>query len=274
MECNKIKSLLSEYLDKTLRSDLGRIVNQHLLSCKTCSNEFFLMKSIAGELGDLERLKAPNYLLNRVNKAVKTRPWFAKVLDFVPGSGGFKLPMEFVTLATTVALVFLIFANIHVDKNENPLVAESGVEKTFSNNDYNSKAVSTGPVRLDFVPVSDSKTLSSENVFWDGSGRNSGSSAPSDMGDMIHEDSPALKRDNLISRFREITLLAEGDIVSREYHPGTDDIDAFTVKIPADNYASFIQNAEKIGRFHPPAPSLSDQSSVPVFLRIRLNLSD
>ncbi|MBN2417853.1 MAG: zf-HC2 domain-containing protein, partial [Deltaproteobacteria bacterium] len=121
MECNKIKSLLSEYLDKTLQSDLNRDVKEHLLSCKECSNEFFLMKSISDQLSGMERLKAPNYLLNRVNKAVTSPSWYSKLFDFIPGSGGFKAPMEFATMATAAILVLLIFFNINIEKNENAI---------------------------------------------------------------------------------------------------------------------------------------------------------
>ena len=252
MECKKIKSLLSEYLDRTLKNDLNRDIKEHLLSCKNCSNEFFLMKSIAGELAGLERMKAPNYLLSRVNQAVTEPTWFRKILEFIPGSGGFKVPMEFVTLTATVALVFLIFTNIHVDRNENVMVAGSGRHGTSINKE------SSGPVRLDFYPAGSikSETRSSENILSVGSGQSSGNT------------------DRLISDLKKMVYLSEGDIVSKEYERNSGNISAITVKIPSNSYNSFIGMAEKMGHFDPPAPSISNQSPDPVFLRIGLNVSE
>jgi hypothetical protein len=253
MECNRIKTLLSEYLDRTLESDKSRNVKEHLLLCKDCSKEFFLMKSIAGELASLERVKAPNYLLNRINHSVRSSSWFAKFLDFIPGSGGFKLPMEFVTLATAVVLVFLIFSNIHIDKNENGMIADSGSKETVINRK------SSGPFRLDFIPaVSTASGISpSDKVISVARGQASG-----------------INRDNLISGLTERVRMAGGDIVSREYARDGGYIDAITVKIPTNSYNSFIRSTERMGRFHPPAPPLTDRSSDPVLIRISLNLSE
>lgn len=252
MECNKINSLLSEYLDRTLQSDLNRDIKEHLLSCKNCSNDFFLMKSIADELTGLERIKAPDHLMNRVNQSVTSPSWFRKILDFIPGSGGFKFPMEFVTLATTAVLVFLIFSNIHVDKNENVMVADSGKQKTIMNNESN------GPLRLNFVPADsrNPETLSSEKVVSVASGRSSDNN------------------DSFIQDLRKMVLLAGGDVVSKEYARDSGHIEAVTIKIPSNSYGSFIRRAEKIGRFKPPAPSSINQSLDPVLLRISLNLSE
>jgi len=252
MECKKIESLLSEYLDRTLQSDLSRDVKEHLLSCKNCSNDFFLMKSITGELAGLERIKAPNYLLNRVNQAVTSPSWFRKILDFIPGSGGFKVRMEFVTLATTVALVFLIFSNIYFDKNKNVMTADSGRDKNGMNEE------SSGPVRLNFVPSGSytSGTLSSEKAI------------------SVARGGSSDNYEKLISDLMKMIRHAGGDIVSKEYARDSGRIDAITVKISPDSYSSFIGRVEMIGRFKPSAPSLPGQSLEPVLLRISLNFSE
>ena len=256
MECNKIKSLLSEYLDRTLQSDLSRDVKEHLLSCKDCSNEFFLMKSIADELTDLERIKAPSYLLNRVNQAIASPSWLSKIFDFIPGSGGFKAPMEFVTLATTVVLVFLIFSNIYIERKENVMVADSGRHNTVMSQE------SRGPVRLEFIP--EVSTILQR--------------VPSDIDDDVvsvtTEQVSDINPDNLVSNINGIVRLVGGDIVSREFARNSGKIDAITVQIPSQSYSSFINRVEKMGRFDPPAPSLPHQSPDPVLLRIRLNLSE
>ena len=253
MECNRIKSLLSEYLDRTLRNDLSRDVKEHLILCKNCSREFFLMKSIAGELAGLERVKAPNYLLNRINQSVSSPSWLSKILDFIPGSGGFKGPVEFVTLAITVTLVFLIFSSIHFEKNEDVMVADSGQEETVINKK------SSEPFRLDFIPAS---------------GTASGISSSNEIISVARGQAPGVDRDNLISNLKEMVRLAGGDIVKKEYARDSGHIDAITVEIPTGSYNSFIRRAEMIGKFNPPAPSLTNRSPDPVLMRIGLKLSD
>lgn len=253
MECEKIKSLLSEYLDRTLPSDLNREVKEHLLSCKKCSNDFFLIKTIAGELAGLERVKAPNYLLDRVNQVITSPSWFSKILDFIPGSGGFKAPMEFVTLATTVALVFLIISNIQTDQDNDVMTAKSGRPETNINNE------SKGPVRLNYIPLAAEKSHpSSENLVVVAEGHSSNN----------------YDYDKLLSDFEKMVLFSGGDLVKREYARDSGVIEAITVKIPVKNYSSFIRLAEKRGKFNPPAPTLTNKSTDPVILRIGLNLSE
>jgi hypothetical protein len=159
--------------------------------------------------------------------------------------------MEFVTLATTVALVFLIFANIHIDKNKNFMVAGPGSHKTTTKNN------ASGPVKLNLIPV-DSNDLhsSQEDLF------------------PVAEGHSSTNYDKLIPYLREMVLLAGGDIATKEYARESGNIDAITVKIPSGSYNSFIRRVERIGRFNPPAPPLKDQSLDPVLLRISLNLSE
>lgn len=250
MECNEIKTLLSEYLDRTLQSDINRDVKEHLLSCKNCSDDFFLMKSIADELAGLEKIKAPSYLLTRVNQAVTSPSWFSKILDFIPGSGGFKLPMEFVTLATTVALVFLIFSNIQINKSNDVTVVDSNGDKTIINSETN------GLVKLNYIPE----------------GNRYAHSSPESLISM-GEDRPYVDHEKLVSDLKKMVLLSGGDITLK-YARDSGRPEAIKVKIPVKNYGSFIRRAEKIGRFNPPAPSLTRNSPDPVILRISLNLSE
>lgn len=250
MECEKIKSLLSEYLDRTLPSDLNRDVKEHLLSCKKCSNDFFLMKTIAGELAGLERVKAPNYLLDRVNQVVTSPSWFSKILDFIPGSGGFKAPMEFVTLATTVALVFLIISNIHINKSDRINVADSDGYKTTLNKE------SDGTVELNFIPAAITQSSDTDDVMSVARGRSSDN------------------YEKMISDFEKTVSRAGGDIVKNIYERDSGRVDAIIVKIPLNSYSSFIRRVERRGRFNPPAPPLTNESPDPVLLRIGLNLSE
>jgi hypothetical protein len=270
MECIKIKSLLSEYMDKTLENDTQREVKEHLLSCKDCSNDYFLIKSIAEKMKSMESYKAPSNLLNKVNLAIQKRPWYLRLPAFIPGSGGFRLPMEYVTLAATAMLVFFIFTSIYMDKPKDVMTADSGNSKTRSDSNRGN------PVDLEFIPVSGKGTdaVTSDNTFSVSSGQAFNDSKIPDILKMPGMDSPSVKHEMLLSRLNELINKAGGDIVSKEHKGTPENIDAITVSIPLKSYDSFIQKAEEIGRFHPPAPALADKTADPVLMHIKFNISE
>jgi hypothetical protein len=270
MECIKIKSLLSEYMDKTLENDTLREVKEHLLSCKDCSNDYFLIKSIAEEMKSMESYKAPSNLLNKVNMAIQKRPWYLRLPDFIPGSGGFRLPMEYVTLAATAMLVFFIFTSIYMDKPKNIMTADSGNSKTLSGSNRGN------PVELEFIPVSGkgSDAVSSDNLFSVSSGKTSRDSQIPDIVKMMGMGSPSVKRQKLLSNLNELIIKAGGDIVLKEHKGIPENIDAITVSIPLKSYDSFIQMAEEIGRFHPHAPALTGKTADPVLMYIKFNIGE
>jgi predicted anti-sigma-YlaC factor YlaD len=46
MECEKIRTLFSEYIDEKLNNDKKEEVDNHLLECKECSKEFSFYKQM------------------------------------------------------------------------------------------------------------------------------------------------------------------------------------------------------------------------------------
>jgi protein-arginine kinase activator protein McsA len=56
MECAKIKSLLSEYMDKAFDNDTVKEVKEHLLSCKDCSREYFNLNPLQ-RVSSMERYR-------------------------------------------------------------------------------------------------------------------------------------------------------------------------------------------------------------------------
>ncbi len=270
MECIKIKSLLSEYLDKSLDNEGSREIKEHLLSCKDCSNEYYFLKSIAEELNSMERYRAPSNLLNKVNMAIQKRPWYLRLPDFIPGSGGFRLPMEYVTLAATAMLVFFILTSIYTDKSNKVMTVASGENRALSGSNRGT------PVELEFIPVNGktSDTVSSDKLFSVSSGKGFNDSQIPDMLKIPEMDSPLARHEKLLSSLNELIIKAGGDIVLKEHKGAAENIDAITVSIPSKSYDSFIQKAEEIGRFHPPAPALAGNDADQVLVRIKFNVSE
>ena len=182
-------------MDKTLENDTQREVKEHLLSCKDCSNDYFLIKSIAEEMKSMESYKAPSNLLNKVNLAIQKRPWYLRLPDFIPGSGGFRLPMEYVTLAATAMLVFFIVTSLYTDKQNEVMTVASGENKALSGSSRGT------PLELEFIPVSGkaSDTVSSDKLYSVSSGKGFNDSQIPDMLKMTEMDSPSVKRQKLLS---------------------------------------------------------------------------
>jgi hypothetical protein len=256
-------------MDTVIDNDTAKEVKEHLLSCRECSSDYFKIKSIAQELNSMERYRAPSNLLNKVNMAIQKRPWYLRLPDFIPGSGGFRLPMEYVTLGATALLVFFIFTTIYMDKPNNIMTVADN-NKTLSGSNRGA------PVELEFIPVSGktSDTVSSDRLFSVSSGKGFNDSQIPDILKLNEMDSPSVKHQRLLSSLNELIIKSGGDIVLKEHNGAAQNIDAITVSIPVKNYDSFIQAAEEIGRFHPHAPELTGKAVDQVLMRIKFNLSE
>lgn len=66
MNCHKVQSLLSAYLDQELTTEERRIIRQHLFTCRTCSLEYESLSLLKSSLGSLEPPAEPDNLLARV----------------------------------------------------------------------------------------------------------------------------------------------------------------------------------------------------------------
>jgi hypothetical protein len=73
MECKKITSLLSEYIDGVLDGTLAAQVSQHVNQCLQCRKELKALSMIRTRLGALKRVKAPEYLGDLVQLRIADR---------------------------------------------------------------------------------------------------------------------------------------------------------------------------------------------------------
>jgi len=62
MECEKIKILLSAYLDKELDPGETRAVEEHLAGCESCRQDLEQLQQYLQEAEKLEKEKAPDSL--------------------------------------------------------------------------------------------------------------------------------------------------------------------------------------------------------------------
>lgn len=137
MDCKRVKSLLSDYLDRSIAdSDLAE-VTAHLRGCCPCSAEADGLKGTIELLRTLPRLKAPPELMEKVQLGIGPeragRPLWKKL--FLPVQ--FKIPLQ----AAAVVLLFLIVAATQKEQlpmrifsrtapdREMALTAQAGKEK-------------------------------------------------------------------------------------------------------------------------------------------------
>jgi hypothetical protein len=273
MDCEKIQAVLSEYMDRALNNDLNRKVRDHLLVCKKCGDIYFSMKSMVEELAGLEKIKAPDGFLSSVNRAVERKTWFKRTFNIF---SSFKVPMEFVTLATTAVLVILIFSNLQTDRNEGNMAPLPDQTQTVLENMPGRTISSTNPVDLDFYMNNekDRKNISPDNVLTVGSGSHLRGNDITDFFAEIDNNFPFLRREKTISDINELILLMEGDVLSRDYQLDSELPDIITIKIPSGNYEAFLNEIKKLGNIKPPAPSLAENPPDSVFLKLRLNLQE
>jgi hypothetical protein len=108
MECNKIRELLSEYIDGTLDPEQTQGIRDRLAHCDRCSQEFTALKAVADSMNSLEPVKAPEDFLERVHARIHQRSRFKRVFNalFVPAP--IKIPLECAGVLATAVLVALL----------------------------------------------------------------------------------------------------------------------------------------------------------------------
>jgi hypothetical protein len=108
MKCDRIRQHLSAYMDNALDASTRTQVDKHLSQCKACKADLDSLKSLVGELGALDTVKAPGDFLESVHKRMEPRFSIGSLVRrfFVPVR--IKIPLEFAAVAATAVLVFVI----------------------------------------------------------------------------------------------------------------------------------------------------------------------
>src|SRR4030042_5277307 len=109
MECDRVKKLLSEYIDQTLYEPTGMLIEGHLRGCRDCNYEYISLKAMVKELGSMGPLEAPKDFLDKIHERIETDP-----LEDRTGSFSFfplwsRIPMELLAMGLTAVIIFIIF---------------------------------------------------------------------------------------------------------------------------------------------------------------------
>jgi len=109
MECSKIREYLSEYIDGMLDTEKKALLEDHLLTCKGCSEELASLKGLVKELGVLEPVKAPPDFLDNLHQRMGSGFSLSKILSALFALTKVKIPFQLAAATTTAVLVIVIF---------------------------------------------------------------------------------------------------------------------------------------------------------------------
>jgi len=109
MECPKIREYLSDYIDGELDSETKALLEDHLLTCKGCSEELASLKGLVKELGVLEPVKAPPDFLDKLHQRMGSGFSLRKILSALFALTKVKIPFQLAAATTTAVLVIVIF---------------------------------------------------------------------------------------------------------------------------------------------------------------------
>lgn len=109
MNCERIRELLSEYIDNALDAQAKSSVEEHLKECRRCPEELASLKAYREKMGSLKDIKAPEGFLKAVHERLERRSEFEKIMRkiFVPIH--IKVPMEALAVAASVLLIITIY---------------------------------------------------------------------------------------------------------------------------------------------------------------------
>lgn len=132
MKCNHAKEFLSAYIDDVLDQPARKNLEQHLNSCRKCTEELFALRKYISEVGSLRQVKAPDDFVEKVNERIKRRFEFENMMRslFIPAR--IKIPLEAAGLVLTVLLVVITYRIIEPGINHNPVKRNTGFIESLS----------------------------------------------------------------------------------------------------------------------------------------------
>jgi len=292
MECDRVKKLLSEYIDKTIDEPTGILIEEHLKGCEGCNYECISLNAMVKELRSMGALQAPKDLLDKIHERIEADPLEDRTgsFSFFPSWSG--IPMELLAVGLTAVLIFMIFSMIQPEsrimvapkaKDTTGLVKETerGLKETRGNitNPMPRTIKETHPVQLAILlgtkpaPVH----LPSENLRLIASGK--GAEMPLDTHEFRFNDAQDQETDMKTSFYQisdiiDAISLYKGRVISKEYKDGTAEPEYIHLEIPAVNYYPFLEKIKDMGTLSTPAPALPEGHQGQVQLRIQAISSD
>lgn len=127
MECSRVASLLSRYIDGDLTAESRRMVDEHLSGCERCSADLNEILGAVRTLSSLERMAAPQGFLGRVHERLEQPSRTRRFLRSLFSPLYIKLPLEAVGLGIAALLIVFVHHETASFKETAPIPALSQV---------------------------------------------------------------------------------------------------------------------------------------------------
>ena len=126
MICAEVKKLLSPYLEGDLDSDTKKSLDEHLAICHDCGRQLDELKNLISGLKAFPKIEPPADFLESVRRRLDKPPVLTAVLRrmFVPLH--IKLPLEALTVAVTVIIIFFLVHRTEIAQFNPPLEESTG----------------------------------------------------------------------------------------------------------------------------------------------------
>jgi hypothetical protein len=306
MECEEIKKLLSEYIDDTLDMHMKMLIEEHLATCKACSEELVSLKAYIKELSSLKEVEAPEDFLEKVHERVEQRFKFEKIMRKLFFPIRIKVPLKLVAVVATVLLAIAITNMIqpirrilYVPLAPKPVkIGKKRIEK------YKELALEKGVAKPEAVseklvapPSREEKPIElallirpEEPAITRRQKQTISAKRPAELEERKIEevertrkaliDEEAIDKDKMVllspylnealSKVKNLIELVEGKVISVKYEKETNLPQYITTQIPAVNYGTFLEKLGQIAGFQKPPPSEAARGKKSLRLRIKL----
>ena len=118
--CDKIKSMMREYLDKELDTPLNKEVEDHIIHCASCKQELLNMEKLSVFVREnLPEEEVPPVLLVNTWKAVENLEKTVSYFDFLFTKKGFSWSMAMYAVGLFVVLTGYFLSPVENVRNYN-----------------------------------------------------------------------------------------------------------------------------------------------------------
>jgi len=299
MECARVKELLSEYLDNALDVQTKALVEEHLSTCKVCSEELASSKAYTEQLGTLKAVKAPEDFLEKVHARLKQRFEFERIMRKVFVPVRIKVPLQLVAVAAMLFLVISVFKFIQPSEEKLAYVPSVSKQVTVAE-----KGVKE-PVGLAKKPIEEPIKLARkeglavkqevdklEVISGVGAPPPTKGEKPIELALLIKPEVPTtlyeeralreketdyykttakdIKEEEILFKIRGLIELSEGKVLSIEYEKETNRPQFVNVEIPSKNYSALLERLAQLGQLQEPLPTLELEGEQIIQIQLKL----
>lgn len=134
IKCERVRELLSEYIDGVLEWHLSEIIDDHLLTCHNCAEELRSLEKLVNTLNNLKKVEAPEDFVEKVHERIKPKTSFFDIifnlfLSLIGTVRDFftmpRLKLSFQFAAATVMVILTVFSVKELTKQPSHMPSES-----------------------------------------------------------------------------------------------------------------------------------------------------